>query len=855
MDIDFMLRHFDIPSPTSGPSRRGGKLPAIVSSLVHVFVLCTVLHLGAAQPLRSQSAVPYGIRPAEDSLTVEIIRHRMDSIRQYRPTVGLVLSGGGAKGAAHVGVLHSLEELHMPVDLVVGTSIGGLVGGIFAMGYNADDLEDLMTHIDWDYALSDKVDVKYIPYTDRKYRNTYLLNLPFYYSFPQFQMQKEADAVLSGEIPSGSLSDNDPDGEMEDGLHLGMEDRKGGGRYLSLARENIMGSLPSGFAFGQNVSGIISSLSVGYQDSIRFSSLPIPFACVATEMVTAKPKVWYGGKIGTALRSTMSIPGLFTPVKQDGMVLVDGGMRNNFPTDLARNLGADIIIGVDLSTGFHDYNELNNLMDIFSQTIDMFGRGAYEDNVKRTEVTVKPDLKGYDMLSFSEENIRNMLTIGYEGALKQARNLTAAKELAGPDTLTRQGPRAINLSERKVAIWALEIVGVSDQESRYLASLLPFSVDTPVGKEELDDAVSRIYATGCFRQVTYELLGDKEPFRLRFHCRRGPVHRLGIGARMDSEEMVAMLLNLGINVHNLSGLSLDLTGKVGTNPYFRAEGTLRSQKKNTFNLAAQVHYVDKNQFYSGDDTYKFVYNNFRMEAYASNLNLKAFDVKIGMRSDRFNIKSFALAREGVEGAELGMAAPTTYLSAFASGGMNNFDDLYFPSRGARLRIDYQWCYGAFTKGVISPFHSISSSGKFVAARFLEGRMALMPSYDARILLGDDIPLPFLNVYGGNIEGRYVDQQFPFIGMSGGAYGGNFLAIGRTELRTRLTSNNYISLIGNVAYTSPTLSSIKMTTHENFAYGFGLQYNYYSVAGPLTVQVHWSNITKNVGLYLAAGFNF
>lgn len=801
----------------------------------------------------AQGQVPYGINPDQDSTTVSIIRHRMDSIRQYRPTVGLVLSGGGAKGAAHIGVLRYLEQLQMPVDLVVGTSIGGLLGGVYAMGYTPDELADLMTTIDWSYALSDKIDAKYIPYVDRKYKSTYLLNMPFYYSFPQFQRQKEEDMMLAGGEPGRRRG---KDEEMEQGLHLGMEDtrRQGVVRSLTMARENIKGSLPSGYAFGQNVSALISSLTVGYQDSLRFSSLPIPFVCVATEMVTAKPKVWYGGKINTALRSTMSIPGLFTPVKQDGMVLVDGGMRNNFPTNLARSLGADIVLGVDLSQGFLNYDELNNLMDIFSQTIDMFGRSAYEDNVKRTEVTVKPVLEGYDMLSFSDAAIHDMLGKGYDAALGQQRNLTAAKELAGPDTLTLHGRKAINLSTTKVRLWGIEVEGVSDQESRYLLSLLPFDVTEAVGKEELDEALSRIYATGCFRQVTYELLGKEEPFRLRFHCRRGPVHRLGLGARMDTEEMVSMLVNLGINVHNLSGLSLDMVGKIGTNPYFRVEGGMRTLHRNTFNIALQYRYVDKNQFISGTDQYKFVYSDTRLEAYASNNNFKSFDLRLGMRSDRFRVNSFmSESKDG--GMVPGLDAPTTYLSAFASAKVNTFDDMYFPTRGVRLSMDYQWNFGAVTKGVISPFHSIASSGKFVVGRFMEDRLVILPSYDARLLLGGNIPLPFLNVYGGNLAGRYVDQQLPFVGITGAAYGGNFLAIAGMEMRVRMVSNNYISLLGNVAYTTPSLSSLRLTTRENFSYGFGLKYDYYSVAGPLSIQVNWSNVTRKVGVYLGLGFDF
>ena len=246
-----------------------------------------------------------------DSVAIAEVKARMDSIRQHRPTVALVLSGGGAKGAAHIGVIKYLESMDIPVDMVLGTSMGGLIGGLYSLGYDGQQLDSIIRRIDWDLALSDRVERRFISYSEMKYKEKYVLTIPFYY-------RKHRDPVQETAVDFGGGTDkNKP-------LQLGADNTES----AEMLKTNLMGSLPSGYIKGQNVYQMIADLSVGYQDSLQFSRLPVPFACVATDLVKGEGKFWHSGKMTTALRSTMSIPGIFAPVKVDGMVLVDGGMRD-----------------------------------------------------------------------------------------------------------------------------------------------------------------------------------------------------------------------------------------------------------------------------------------------------------------------------------------------------------------------------------------------------------------------------------------------------------------------------------------------------------------------------------------------
>ena len=470
-------------------------------------------------------------REARD-LRVEKIRSKLAEVRksEKRPTVALVLSGGGAKGAAHVGVIRYLESIGMPVDVVLGTSMGGLVGGLYSLGYDAGQLDTLIRGIDWDMALSDKVPRDYLSYTRVKYKEKFVVSFPFYYSKDDYIRQKEDD----NRYPRRS----------DDQLHFGADQADAS----DLVKDNILGSLPSGMVYGQNVSNIFSSMSVGYQDEIDFYDLPIPFICVATDLVTGTAKIWTRGKINTALRSTMSIPGLFAPVKTDGMVLVDGGMRNNYPTDLARKIGADIIIGVNLSSGYRTYSEINNLGEIIDSGIDLMGRSSFESNVDIPDVTLKPDLTGYNMLSFTPASIDTIIRKGYESALAEAPALDSLLRLTGSAGTKLRNRKAEDLGARKVMIDGIEVTGVSDKESLFLQDRMKMFAGTRMGKDEIEDAVANIFGTNAFDYVNYELHGSQEPYRLELKCKKGPISQVGFGFRVDTEEIVSVLLNIGIGV-------------------------------------------------------------------------------------------------------------------------------------------------------------------------------------------------------------------------------------------------------------------------------------------------------------------
>ena len=221
------------------------------------------------------------------------------------PKVGLVLSGGGAKGAAHIGVIKYIEEAGIPIDYIAGTSMGSIVGGMYALGYSADEMLDIISSVDWNRLISNDVDRRKIAFRRKQEKGAQLISVPFSMDAKQADLQSRS----------------------------------------------FRNSLPKGLVSGDNLINLFNSLSVGYSDSLSFSELPIPFICIATDMVSGEADVLNRGEFAKSLRASMAIPILFDPIRMNNTLYVDGGLTCNFPAEQCRAMGADYIIGVSMSPG------------------------------------------------------------------------------------------------------------------------------------------------------------------------------------------------------------------------------------------------------------------------------------------------------------------------------------------------------------------------------------------------------------------------------------------------------------------------------------------------------------------------
>lgn len=460
-----------------------------------------------------------------------------------RPRVGLVLSGGGARGAAHIGVIRLLEEMDIPIDYVVGTSMGAIVGGLYAIGYTADDIDSLMMSQDWKSLLSNDTPREHQPYAQRIERKLYQINIPY-----------EKNALTENSVHY-----------RDAGIKV---------RRRSLQTFPKVLARP-GLIDGENILSEFMRLTSSYPDPVSYDLLPHPFACVAADLVTGKEVVLREGRLAESMRASMSIPGVFYPIYKGSQVLVDGGIVNNYPVNVARAMGADIIIGVELNSAHIESRDLQSFASIFERLIGTLGTELHEQNLSNTDILIQPKVKQFPVMGFDPQNLQQLITIGYETAMLSKPRLNSLK--------------------------------------RRLALAPADAARSPITPHPTPDTVPVIPASS-----TSSL----------------PTDRVSLGLRIDSEDAAAALLHVGINHLNLSGPKLSLTTRLSIHPWISGHISYSRPNMPQVNVAARYAYAHIVSPYS--NRYDAISYHFcGTDVYLSDILSRHYDLRIGARYDNY----------------------------------------------------------------------------------------------------------------------------------------------------------------------------------------------------------------------------
>lgn len=389
------------------------------------------------------------------------------------PRIGLALSGGGARGAAHIGVLRVLEREGIPIDFIAGTSFGALVGGLYALGYSPDELESILRRQDWNMIFSNR--------------------------------------------PERRLS---PLSENRDFRYLGQLHFKG-----------FNPEFPTGFFSGQGMIEVLDELTVvrTLPANGDFDRLPIPFRAVATDLLNGKPYVFSKGRMTEALRASMGVPMLFTPVHKDGMLLVDGGLSDNLPVDVARAMGADFVIAVDATAPLLKEGEIQSFVDVVDQSLSLLMKRNAEQSRGLADVTLAPDLDGTFYNDFSR--IPEIIRRGEQEGEKRLGDLN--KLLAGIPRRARPVPKA---AVEKVLVDSVGFEGAKRIDSRQLKRTVQSAPGKQVSGASLRGDLRRLYATHLFDSVEAGLeKSDRDRYHLTYRLKESPPQVIGGSIRYDRD--------------------------------------------------------------------------------------------------------------------------------------------------------------------------------------------------------------------------------------------------------------------------------------------------------------------------------
>lgn len=772
-------------------------------------------------------------------------------VRKERPKVGVVLSGGGAKGSAHIGALKVIEEMGIPVDFVTGTSMGSIIGGLYSLGYTPDEMDSIIRTVDWSIIMSNNVTRSQLSFLDKEHKSRYLLTVPFNTAS---SLEKSMTAGRGGQTQSAEDITNPTTSETS----------------------VFINSLPAGFISGNNVEGLLNSLSVGYQDSIDFDDLPIPYACVGTDIVTGNEIVFRSGSLAKAIRASMAIPGVFAPIRIGDMVLVDGGMLNNFPVDICREMGADIIIGVRVSsTKKSNPDMLSSLPEVLSQLMGVVTQRKSDDNIAGCDIFIEPDISGFGAMSFDSKSVSTLVQRGYDAADAHREELRKLKEMLeeyGPCGRHLQAPRALNLDNDTITIASVALNGVNSKDGRWLLQKSRLLRNHRMTGSQLDDAVSFFYGTNAFSKITYYVKQDpvdSSAYHVQINLVPDEPHNFGLGFHFDSQEAAAILLGLGINEQKLTGVKFNFSTRLSYNPWATVQLSFVPRRFPRFNLSYTFRKEEANIMDNGESFASVYFINQTVKAYFSEYHSRFLSTEVGLNFEHYYYRHF-MGADTLFVDDSGInPLRSSYLGLYGKLDFDNTNRSSFPTKGIDMRLDASWKFHNFMED--QPFTTFADAMlQFVSyiPAFNE-RLVISPQVYSRFIIGNNYYTSYETLMGGVQPGRFVDHQLPFIGTTRPEVMYNSLVVLRSDFRVNVYGKHYVTALVNYARESADIQNffrasryIEDRNNYNYGYktsynwwGFGLRYSYDLPVGPLDVEVNWSDMTRRVGVYVSIGHYF
>lgn len=707
------------------------------------------------------------------------------------PKVGLVLSGGGARGFAHIGAIKVLEEIGMPIDFVVGTSMGSIVGGLYAVGYSSEELETIIYEVNWEDVFSDTPPRKLWSYQKKRASSKYILGVGF--SWKGFVV-------------------------------------------------------PQGLTSGQKISNLMAFLTLRASEAENFDELPIPYRAVAADIVTGEEVVLDHGSLADAMRASMSVPGVFTPITIDGHLLVDGGIVNNLPVDVVKKMGADVVIAVDISSPLKSQKELGNPISILTQMVGLQMLKVTETQRRLADVVIIPDLGKYSSGSFG-----NATEISALGEKYTRMKLDKLQALLQKIRETRPADRAIPTSIVKeiedIYIKDIVIEGNTIYDEQILLKQLREQQEAPLNPELLEQKITEIFSTGKYETVKFTLApGDQDGkvLKLQLEEKQSP-HELRFGmnyeARFDdaAEDKMVFLVNATLN--NLTGSgsywSTDLqfvnVDKIETE-YFQPLGW-------GFFVAPRSYTSDDYQLLYEDKESVARYDNNET---GIGIRFGTFIRRIGEVSVGYLLEEVDVSPSTAVERETFPRFSETITSLTFRSQIDRLDTFPFPHSGSILNIDYQWAGKNFGGEV--DFHKLSLD----YWRYFP--LSKRNTLGLRLQIGTDFktdlrPYKYFLLGGRDsfVGYKIEERRGSHLGIAGLEYSYRFY-----ELPSTVGGGIFAIVNGNVGNVWQTVEEI--TDDFSLRYGGSIGLGVDTILGPVRADFSIGNGGRQA-LYLNIGYTF
>jgi NTE family protein len=728
---------------------------------------------------------------------------------QVRPKIGLVLSGGGAKGLAHIGVLKVLEEAGIVPDYISGTSMGSIVGGLYAIGYNADQLSKLNHTLDWQTMLSDFIPLRNISLEEKHDYKRYFVELP-------------------------------------------------------IRKRHIM--LPSGLLEGQNLSILLSGLTWRTAGIESFDSFPYPYRCVGTNIINGEIADFKSGDLTLHMRASMAIPSVFTPVVFDStQMFVDGGVIRNFPVDEALGMGADIIIGV--YSGFKEKEtseDLNSLDKILSRSAASYGIYDSREQIKKVDLLIAPELNGFGSADFNK-------SVEIEKAGEAVAREHMDELLALAASQNKYGPRIrpLPLTEKdSILITRVVVNELKYNDQSLVYGKLNIPRNSYLTRQKLQLGIEKLFGTQYFDRLNYRFEKDGPGFRLIIDAKERPPSSVKVSVHYDNFYGAGLLLNFSQS--NFLARGTRLTAIADLSEYPQARFYYRKYTGHKMNLLAgfdthyesnlipgylqgeEIGYLRQNHVTSEISLKQVISLNQQLGAgllfeYSAVYPSKSMQT---LYPDVFFFKRYGFAGFGLS----------------ASYGLNTLDDILFPFEGSRTDIYVKGIYNPlkdlkYLTDTIRTKTSLKSFGKlyinFENYKPLGKKTCLNAGFSLGLSTNEFIASDYFFV--GGLQDNLRRNQIPFAGYKPGEVVASNFVLVKLGLNYRLNRNLQLEILGNTLVGSDNFDMLTEYILDlngdyiHIGYGGGLTYK--TPLGPVNLFLSGNNKDSRVRFYINMGFTF
>ncbi|WP_422857990.1 patatin-like phospholipase family protein [Flagellimonas sp. S174] len=726
--------------------------------------------------------------------------------------VGLVLSGGGAKGLAHIGALKIIEEAGIKIDYIGGTSMGAIVGALYASGYSANELDSIFRTTDFPKLITDNVPRGAKTFYEKDDSERYALSLPF---------------------------------------------------------DNFNVSFPQAISGGQNIYNEFVKLLFHVKDISDFKKLPIPFICMATNVETGESVLLDSGYLPEAIMASGTFPSLFEPSEVNGDILIDGGVVNNYPIEEVKKMGANFIIGVDVQHDLASRESLTSATEILLQINNYRTVNDMKEKSKQTDIYIRPDINEFSVIDF--ERGQEIIQSGRDGAMEKLEKLEQVANVQDAGLKRKQGIPAMD----SLTINRLIIRGNDRYTRGYIKGKLRFNLAEKIAFEELKQGINNLSATGNFKAIRYELVSNGLGTDLILKLREKETKMfIKMAAHYDDLYKSAALINLTrknfLMKDDVASFDFILGDHIRYNlEYYLDKGFYWSFGVNSrftdFDEEIDFGLIRSNFDVIDDPNIREItldVTDLTNQIYLQTVLREEFALTLGLEHKLLrystNTLNDLIEQEGPEffvpnSSDRTFFEDSNYFSAYGSIKLDTYDDKYFPTKG--LFFDSDFHLYLFSSDFNNNFKEFSIGKAQLGVAFpIAKNLSLNLETSGGFKLGTSSVTSFDFVLGG-YGNDLINNFIPFFGYDFLSLPGNSFVKGFGRLDYEFAPKNHLMLTANFANIDDDLFRTGEWFSEPSFSGYGIGYGLESFLGPVQVFYSFSPESSENHIFFSVGYWF